>query len=366
MATDIFVIGGGPAGLAAAIAARRKGFGVTLADHTAPGADKACGEGVLPEGLEALARLGIEIPASTGQPFAGIRFLDRGICAEARFSSGRGLGVRRTTLHGLLAERAEACGVRLLWKTSVVGIARGGVLLRTGFVPAHWVIGADGGQSRVRRWMALEPGVAPAHRYGVRRHFRTQPWSEFVEVYWRDDAQLYVSGVGEAEVCVVLVSRRPGMSIEAALEDCPELAARLAPGEPASASRGSLTAAMRLRCVYRGQVALIGDASGSVDAISGQGLTLAFLQAQALAAAIAAGDLALYQTAHRRIMRRPLFMSRLLLTLDGRPRLRNRVLRILANEPRLFARWLAMHAGAASAAESTIGGLQLGWHLVTS
>jgi flavin-dependent dehydrogenase len=48
-------------------------------------------------------------------------------------------------------------------------------------------------------------------------------------------------------------------------------------------------------------VALVGDASGSVDAITGEGLCLLFQQAVALAAALEAGDLALYQAEHRRI-----------------------------------------------------------------
>src|SRR6267378_2491580 len=44
--TEILVIGGGPAGLAAAIAARKKGFEVTVADGAKPPIDKACGEGL--------------------------------------------------------------------------------------------------------------------------------------------------------------------------------------------------------------------------------------------------------------------------------------------------------------------------------
>src|SRR5204862_8051575 len=51
--TDVFVIGGGPAGLAAAIAARRRGFDVTLADGAVPPIDKACGEGIMPDGIVA-------------------------------------------------------------------------------------------------------------------------------------------------------------------------------------------------------------------------------------------------------------------------------------------------------------------------
>src|ERR1022692_2180287 len=58
--TDLFVIGGGPAGLAAAIAARLKGLNVTLADGARPPIDKACGEGLMPDGLAALRSLGVK------------------------------------------------------------------------------------------------------------------------------------------------------------------------------------------------------------------------------------------------------------------------------------------------------------------
>src|ERR1700677_830086 len=98
-ATDVFVIGGGPAGLAAAIAARRKGFEVTIADGARPPIDKACSEGLMPDGLAALAGLGITIDSADAHPFHGIRFLGAGVSVEAGFPGGSALGVSRTVLH---------------------------------------------------------------------------------------------------------------------------------------------------------------------------------------------------------------------------------------------------------------------------
>ena len=69
--TDVFVIGGGPAGLAAAIAARQKGLRVIVADGAEPPIDKACGEGLMPDGLAALGHLGIQLPFEEAHPFAG-------------------------------------------------------------------------------------------------------------------------------------------------------------------------------------------------------------------------------------------------------------------------------------------------------
>src|SRR5215469_8902261 len=61
--TDVLVIGGRPAGLAAAIAARKKGLRVTVADSAHPPIDKACGEGLLPDTVDALGDLGIDAQA---------------------------------------------------------------------------------------------------------------------------------------------------------------------------------------------------------------------------------------------------------------------------------------------------------------
>ena len=66
----------------------------------------------------------------------------------------------------------------------------------------------------------------------------------------------------------------------------------------------------RLRHVTSGNIALIGDASGSVDAITGEGLALCFRQALELAHALRVEDLDLYERAHARLHRLPHFMSR--------------------------------------------------------
>ncbi len=114
--TDLFVIGGGPAGLAAALAARRRGLDVTLADCRLPPIDKACGEGIMPDGLAAARGRSASISAPAGgHPFRGIRFCDGDSVAQADFPNGHGLGLRRTALHQLMVEQRDWAGVRLAW-----------------------------------------------------------------------------------------------------------------------------------------------------------------------------------------------------------------------------------------------------------
>src|ERR1700687_3658552 len=145
--TDVFVIGGGPAGLAAAIAARRRGLDVTVADCSAPPMDKACGEGIMPDGLEAARSLGLDLDVDGTQHFRGIRFCERGTAVEAAFPRGFGLGLRRTTLHRLMVDGAAEAGVHLAWGAHITGICEEGVHADGRLVPTRWIIGADGGQS---------------------------------------------------------------------------------------------------------------------------------------------------------------------------------------------------------------------------
>src|SRR5947207_15169077 len=139
--TDVFVIGGGPAGLAAAIAARRRGFDVTVADCAVPPIDKACGEGIMPDGVAAAGSLGISLERASARPFPGIRFCEAGQSAEARFPHGPGLGLRRTALHRLMVGLAADAGVQMAWGAHVHGIQDGMVLTDPGPVRARWIIG---------------------------------------------------------------------------------------------------------------------------------------------------------------------------------------------------------------------------------
>jgi menaquinone-9 beta-reductase len=134
----------------------------------------------------------------------------------------------------------------------------------------------------------------------------------------------------------------------------------------ASVERGALTGNRQFRRVWRGNVFLIGDASGTVDAITGEGLGLAFSQAVALAASLESGDLAAYQSEHRRLALRPLWMARLMLTLDNRARLQHRTLQVFEKRPELFRRLLALHVGAMPPLRLVRDGLTLGWGLLTA
>jgi menaquinone-9 beta-reductase len=364
---DVFVIGGGPAGLAAAIAARQRGLSVCVADGTRTPIDKACGEGLLPDGVAALHRLGIQIPAGAAREFCGIRFLVGEQSADARFGGLRtGLAVRRTVLHRAMVERAEQLGVHLMWEAPVAGISAEGVRVGEDFIRARWIIGADGSNSRVRRWAGLQRGPRPRLRYAFRQHFRVAPWTDHMEVYWGKRCQGYATAVNDETVCVALASDDPYMRLEKGLQTLPQLKARLNGAEIVSAERGALTGNRELARVWRENVALIGDASGTVDAITGEGIGLSFCQALALAQSLESEDLSQYQVEHRKLVQRPTWMARLMLLMDRRPTLQKRTIGVFQKHPEIFRRFLALHLGDLPPLHILKDGLTLGWGLLTT
>jgi flavin-dependent dehydrogenase len=112
-------------------------------------------------------------------------------------------------------------------------------------------------------------------RFAFRRHYRVSPWTDCMELHWGAKCQIYVTPIAADEVCVALISREP-TRLDDALTAFPELVSRLRRAVPSTAERGAISATRKLRRVYKDKVILVGDASGTVDAITGEGLCLSF------------------------------------------------------------------------------------------
>ena len=364
---DAVIIGGGPAGLAAAIALQMKGFQTLVVEAMKPPVDKGCGEGLMPDALDSLALLGIDISPAEGHSFTGLSFINSTHSVEGTFPIGTGVGIRRTVLHRRMADRAAQAGVHLAWE-SRAQLLPGNKLLVNG-IPTSFshLVGADGTTSRVRTWAGLDAAHEFSQRICIRRHYRVNPWSDRVEVYWSPAGQMYITPVAADQVCAVFITAHTHIDKENFLDHFPQVASRLNGAPMVTPQRGAVSATRRLKRVHNDTVSLIGDASGSVDAITGEGLAMAFRQATALAECLSQGNLPAYNKAHQKIARLPHAMARLILLMERYPALERNGMRALAANRHFFQDLVSVHLGARSLPSVALKrGPAMVWSLMTA
>lgn len=364
MTYDVAIVGAGPAGLAVAIGAAQRGLSTVVIDHQAGPIDKACGEGLMPLGMRHLAALGVidKLDRSRVSTIDGIRYVQEdGSIAEATLPAPRGLAIRRLALSEAMLSRAKEVGVELRMPCKVIRHERqtAGVDLETseGAIRAKLLVAADGLRSPIRRLSGLDGAPQRLRRFGLRQHFRVSPWTSFVEVYLSDGIEAYVTGAGEGRVGVAFLweeARADGpTTIRDFLRRFPELEARIGDAEIDSSQRGAGPLYQTARSRVADRLALVGDAAGYIDALTGEGMSLAFAGAsalcevlpEALAKGATARSLAAYDEASKRLFRHYALVVRSMLELTHRPRLRRVTVHALAHTPRLFRGVLAWAIG---------------------
>ncbi|MFG2975607.1 NAD(P)/FAD-dependent oxidoreductase [Streptomyces sp. NPDC048331] len=331
---DLLIAGGGPAGLATAIHGALAGLEVVVVEPRPTPIDKACGEGLMPGGVRHLRELGVDV---TGQPFRGIRYVDgvSGRHAEGLFRAGPGFGARRTELQAALADRAARLGVHVL-PGRVDQVRQDVHQVHAAGLTARYLVAADGLHSPVRRGLGLTAPRAsgsPA-RYGLRRHYAVEPWSDLVEVHWSQRCEAYVTPLAPDRVGIaVLTSDQAPFDVQ--LARFPVLSERLAAaaGTPVRGA-GPLRQGARVRVA--GRVLFVGDAAGYVDALTGEGLTLAVTAAGELVRCVRAGRPHAYEQAWRDLSRSYRALTASLLWARHRPRLAPRIVPLAARLPRVF------------------------------
>lgn len=328
---DVLVVGAGPVGLVTALLAARAGLDVAVVEKRDGVQDKACGEGLMPGAVRVLADLGVEPP---GRAFTGITYRQGPHAVTAPFRHGPGRGVRRTALSESLREAAQAAGIPLLAGDGHhVEVDADGV--RLDGHRARWLVAADGLHSPVRRALGIDPARPRRARYGWRRHYRLAPWTDTVEVTWAHDSEAYVTPVGDDLVGVAVLSeRRTGF--DAHLEAFPDLSARLQGAPVASEDRGAGPLRQRVARRVQGQVLLVGDAAGYVDALTGEGMAVGFATAGDLVDCLVAGEPERYERRWRRTSRVPRALTHGLLLTRQRPALARHVVPLAERAPWLF------------------------------
>jgi len=315
----------------------------------------------MPGALGVLRQLEVSLAGSV--ELRGIRFVDGDLVADGEFPAQRARAFCRRRLMRALAERASSAGVELLAghtlrqfrydeRVASAAVTRSGG--GTALVRGRLLVGADGLRSLVRRQLGHELMGRERPRFGLQRHYRCAPWSNWVEVHWHDRAEAYITPLGDSEVGVALLSHERPAPFEQLLACFPALSARL--GASAGRVRGAGPFEQRVSAVLGPGVALVGDAAGYLDAISGEGLALGLRSALVLVERYAAGELWRYPSDHARITASYQLMTRVMLSIGRRPQLRRWVIERLARHPELFSDLVGVASDTRAPPRSWFGG----------
>ena len=328
---DLLVGGGGPAGLATALYAAQAGLEVVVVERRTGDLDKACGEGMMPHTLAHLAHLGVD---PKGRALHGISYLGGGRRVDAAFRAGTGLGVRRTVLHAALRDAADDAGVRFVHQ-DVGPVTQDDSSVRVGDLRARYLAAADGLHSPIRRSLGLEKASPGPRRWGIRRHVQIAPWTDSVEVHWARGAEAYVTPVADDCVGIAILSSTRG-GFDSHFDEFPELRERV-DGHANGPDRAAGPLRQSARSRTAGRVMLVGDAAGYVDALTGEGMGLAFGAARQLVNCVVADRPADYDRQWRRVTRRYRLLTAGLVRAGGVPTVRARIVPAATALPRVFA-----------------------------
>lgn len=361
---EFLVVGGGPVGNATALELQRAGREVLLVD-TGKAFSKVCGEGLLPPGWAALQALGVAELIEEKAPISEIvyRFThqrDGAPCQLRAPLSSVSFGVRRELLCRAF-ERASRAFRLDVWRPAVFREMRLGERFveaevehggRSESVRCRYLIGADGLHSRVRRLAGLESTQPRSFsRWGCRVYLQGRHQVDGVTVTLGEDLESYMTPLGPELVGLAFLwsPERLGRPLSGTGPLWSRLLSRfssslreLLPDTTNSQGGEKAIGPLQQRVLSplhsSRRVALVGDASGYLDALTGEGLCLGLQQARRLGQLLLAGAPERYPAAHRQIEWRHQLVVNSLLRLLSTPWLKHRVLGGLAATPDLFPR----------------------------
>ena len=283
----IAVVGAGPAGAWASTLLARRGHSVTLIDSQAPW-EKPCGGGMTTKALSNFGILESALPRNQIQQIT-IYFGDSG--AVTVTPNEPIAVVSRRELGKYLMDEATKSGVSL-HKTRVTGIenlGRGWLLSsRETSLQAGFLIGADGASSLVRRFVTR--AFPPEDLCVTLGYFIPGQFLPHMKIYFVPDFEGYIwSFPRVTHTSYGLITRSgPGWTARAKMLLTNFISADLGPEVLEHAEFYSAPVpCLSSRTWKNNQVsgerwALIGDAAGLVDPITGEGIYYAFKSAQLL------------------------------------------------------------------------------------
>lgn len=293
-ATEVVVVGGGPAGASCALQLARCGVAVTVVERAEFPRTKVCGEYLNGGAVAALDGLDLgERVRALARPLRGVRLAPANLDPlELRFLTPA-FALERRMLDALILDAAVSAGAKVVRaRVDDVAFTEGRastVIVRDGEserrIPGGFIVGADGVGSIVARKLGVVRAARGRRRFAVGGHYRGfAALGEYVEMYVGDGTYFAINPLGDgvANAMVVVDDRRLGAwsaDVDAGIRG---RAAQLARGARSFESAERVGPRMSIgpldfavRSVARAGVLLAGDASGFVNPFTGQGIALA-------------------------------------------------------------------------------------------
>lgn len=298
--TDVVVVGGGPAGSAAATHLARAGVDVLLVDKAHFPREKACAEYLSPGVVDALDELGAlgRVQSAEHRQLDAMRVVARGREIPLPFTvdrptQNRAIAIKRSVLDDELLRFAAEAGATVMQGSRVSSLIAddndhgvlSGVQVRNGDeefqVDARFVVAADGLHSTVSRLLQLDRPVRWPRKLGLVARFGNVPRPiEDGQMHIGEDIYCGLSPIGDAEVNVSLVvpmgykpSGTPtGEFYDHMIRTLPGIDRLLGNAERTTNVRGVGPLGKRVRKPYGRGYLLVGDAAGFFDPLTGEGI----------------------------------------------------------------------------------------------
>ena len=392
---DIIIVGASVAGAASAIALAPHGYRILLLDRAAFPRDKACGEGIMPQGVRALAEIGLleDVLAHGATVIRGLCYRNRdGVSARADFPPNGdenefGIVIRRWHLDHLLVQRASSfpnITVREGFKVTkviqeghvvkgVAGCSVDSATQREEF-QAPLTIGADGRHSVFHLACRLTKTFLPRRRFGVTGHLTgVEGCGEYIETVLHPGGEIYIAPCGDGLTLVALLLEESAMRFfkgtlssryHAFLRSAAGFSDRTVNSEPVGPVFLVGPLGFSVEPCHRPGLLLIGDSAGFLDPITAEGMTLAMKTAQAVAPlikrAFAVGDFGealgrRYVEERLKVMGDVVQFTQLLLNLVRYKFVADRAIRRLSHDEPLFQKLLGIAAGSRQYRDLSMG-----------
>ncbi|NLG55860.1 MAG: geranylgeranyl reductase family protein [Rhodococcus sp.] len=300
-ATDVLVVGAGPAGAAAATWAAKQGRDVVLADAATFPRDKTCGDGLTPRAIGELDRLGLGDWVRERTTNRGLRLRGFGQAHDLEWPDGDfpriGSAVPRSDFDDKIRHTALNAGARMADNAKAVDVTFSGDRIESvtftttqgpRSISCRTLIVADGVRSTLGKKLGREWHRDTAYGVAARAYIPTphseDPWiTSHLEL--RDDTGalqagygwIFPLGTGEVNIGVgtLATSRRPARGALRPLLDL-YTEQRRDEWEWTGPLRASASALLPMGGAVSGVAgpnwALVGDAAACVNPLNGEGI----------------------------------------------------------------------------------------------